>query len=104
MADRSDRLPVGITRVHPHTRRTLRTTADLAACRNWVWRVRVRRRGRGDFDQFYPQSIRETLRETLDYLQHERSTAVHDLRRDAERAASGVFADDIPIDRTRCWR
>ena len=95
MADPKDRLPVGITRVHPHTRRTLRTPAELAACRNWVWRVRLRRRGKGDFDRLYPQTVRNTLRETLDYLQHERSTAAHDLRRDAERAASGVFADDV---------
>lgn len=101
MAARGDRLPVGITRVHPHTRRTLRTAADLAACTHWVWRVRLRRRGRGHFDQLYPQSVRDTLRETLDYLQHERSTAAHDLRRDAERAASGVFADDVQTYLTR---
>lgn len=95
MAPRTDRLPTGITRIHPHSRRTLRTASELAACPNWVWRVRVRRRRRGDFDQLYPQNVRETLWETLDYLQHERSTAVHELRRDAERAASGVFADDV---------
>jgi integrase len=95
MAPRADRLPTGITRVHPHSRRTLRTAAELAACPNWVWRLRVRRRGRGVFDQLYRQNVRETLQATLDYLQHERSTAVHDLRRDAERAASGVFKDDI---------
>ena len=95
MAPRADRLPTGITRIHPHTRRTLRTPSELATCLNWVWRVRVRRRGTGDFDQLYPQNVRETLQATLDYLQHERSTAVHDLRRDAERAASGVFRDDI---------
>jgi integrase len=95
MAPRADRLPTGITRVHPHTRRTLRTSAELAACPNWVWRVRVRRRGKGDFDRLYPQDVRETVRETLDYLLHERSTAAHDLRRDAQRAASGVFTDDI---------
>ena len=56
MAPRPNRLPIGITRVHPHSRRTLRTAAELAACPNWVWRVRVRRRGRGDFDQLYPQT------------------------------------------------
>src|SRR5215217_3481332 len=95
MADRVDRLPAGITRVHPHSRRTLRTPADLAACRNWVWRVRLRRRGRGAFDRLYPQTVRDTLREALDYLQHERATAAHDLRRDAERAQSGVFSDDV---------
>jgi integrase len=95
MAPRADRLPTGITRVHPHTRRTLRTAAEVAACPNWVWRVRVRRRGKGDFDQLYAQDVRETVRETLDYLEHQRSTAAHDLRRDAERAASGAFADDI---------
>ena len=95
MAPHSDRLPTGITRIHPHTRRRLRTPSELAACSNWVWRVRVRRRGTGSFDQLYPQNIRETLQQTLDYLQQERSTAVHDLRRDAERAASGVFTDDI---------
>jgi integrase len=95
MAPRADRLPTGITRIHPHTRRTLRTPAELAACPNWVWRVRVRRRRTGTFDQLYPQTVRDTLQATLDYLQHERSTAVHDLRRDAERAATGVFPDDI---------
>ena len=96
MACRADRLPTGITRVHPHTRRTLRTPTELAACRNWAWRVRVRRRGKGDFDQLYPQNVRETLQETLDYLQHERSTAARELRSDSERAISGVFSDDIP--------
>lgn len=95
MAPRANRLPIGIARVHPHSRRTLRTAAEIAHCPNWVWRVRVRRRGRGDFDRLYPQSVRETLRETLDYLQHERSTAMHDLRRDSERATSGMFTDDI---------
>ena len=95
MAPRTNRLPIGITRVHPHSRRALRTAAEIARCPNWVWRVRVRRRGRGDFDRLYPQSVRETLRETLDYLQHERSTAMHDLRRDSERATSGMFTDDI---------
>jgi integrase len=88
-------LPIGITRVHPHTRRTLRTAADLAACPNWVWRVRAKRRGTGDFDQLYPQNVRDSVQETLDHLQRERSTGVHDLRRDALRAQSGVFKDDI---------
>lgn len=95
MAPRADRLPTGITRVHPHTRRTLKTAADLAACPKWVWRVRAKRRGTGDFDQLYPQNVRDSLQETLDYLQRERSTGVHDLRRDAVRAQSGVFKDDI---------
>ncbi len=95
MAPRIDRLPTGITRVHPHSRRALRTAADLASCENWVWRVRVRRRGAGEFDELYPQHVRDTLQATLDHLQRERSTAVHDLRRDAERASSGVFTDDI---------
>ena len=36
MPPRADRLPTGITRVHPHTRRTLRTAAELAACPKWV--------------------------------------------------------------------
>lgn len=95
MAPRADRLPTGITRVHPHTRRTLKTASDLAACPNWVWRVRVKRRGTGEFDQLYPQNVRDSVQETLDYLQRERSTGVHDLRRDAVRAQSGVFKDDI---------
>jgi integrase len=95
MPPRADRLPTGITRVHPHTRRTLRTAAELAACPKWVWRVRVKRRGTGVFDQLYPQNVRDSLQETLDYLQSERSTGVHDLRRDAVRAQSGVFKDDI---------
>src|SRR5947207_657859 len=101
MAARVDRLPTGITRVHPHSRRTLRTATDLSACQNWVWRVRVRRRGKRDFDQLYPQTVRDTLRETLDYLQHERSSAAHDLRREAQRAASGVFTDDVQAYLTR---
>ncbi len=88
-------LPVGITRVHPHTRRTLRTPADLAACPNWVWRVRVKRRSTGDFDQLYPQDVRDTTQTSLDHLQHERTTAINDLRRDAARHGSGVFADDV---------
>lgn len=96
MTPRTDRLPTGITRVHPHTRRALRSAAALAACPNWVWRVRVRRRSRGDFDRLYPLDVRDTLQTTLDYLQHERSTAVHDLRRDAARAQPGAFEDDIP--------
>ena len=95
MPPRADRLPTGITRVHPHTRRTLRTAADLAACPKWVWRVRAKRRGTGDFDQLYPQNVRDSVQETLDYLQSERSTGVHDLRRDAVRAQPGVFMDDI---------
>src|SRR5258708_2593630 len=95
MAPRADRLPTGITRVHPHTRRTLRTAADLAACPNWVWRVRVKRRGTGDFDQLYAQDVRDSVQETLDYLERERTTGVHDLRRDAVRAQSGDFKDDI---------
>ena len=97
MAPPTNRLPTGITRVQPHSRRTLRTAADLAACPNWVWRVRVRRRATGEFDELYPQNIRETLQATLDHLQRERSTAVHDLRRDSDRATSGVFRDDIRI-------
>lgn len=101
MAHGGDRLPTGITRIHPHTRRRLRTPTELAACPNWVWRVRVRRRGTGDFDQLYPQRVRETLQGTLDYLQHERSTAVYDLRRDAEKAASGIFTDDVETYLTR---
>jgi integrase len=95
MARRDTRLPVGITRVHPHTRRTLRTAAELSACPHWVWRVRARRRRAGDFDRLYPQTVRETLHATLDYLQHERAMAVHDLRTDSVRAKSGVFVDDI---------
>ena len=95
MPPRGDRLPIGITRVHPHSRRTLRTAAELAACPNWVWRVRAKRRGAGDFDQLYPQNVRETVQETLDHLQRERATGVHDLRRDKVRAQSGVFKDDI---------
>ena len=95
MARPADHLPTGITRVHPHTRRTLRTPAELAACPNWVWRVRAKRRGAGDFDQLYPQTVRETLQATLDHLQHERATHVHDLRRDAARTQSGIFKDDI---------
>ena len=95
MAPRMNRLPVGITRVHPHTRRNLKTPADLSGCPNWVWRVRVRRRGTGEFDQFYPQNVRDTLQATLDHLQHERSARVHDLRRDAVRAQSEVFEDDV---------
>src|SRR5688572_16010487 len=95
MAPRAERLPTGITRIHPHTRRRLRTPSELGACPNWVWRVRVRRRGTGDFDRLYAQNVRETLQQTLDYLQHERSTADDDLRRDAERAVTGVFTDDI---------
>jgi integrase len=97
MTSRANRLPTGITRVHPHTRRPLRTAADLAACPNWVWRVRARRRGTGDFDQLYPQHVRDTLQATLDYLQHARATGVHDLRRDAVRARSGIFKDDIVV-------
>jgi integrase len=81
--------------VHPHTRRPLRTAADLEACPHWVWRVRVRRRGRGDFDRLYPQDVRDTLQATFDFLAHERATAVHGLRRDAARMRSGLFADDI---------
>lgn len=95
MSSRIARLPTGITRVHPHTRRSLPTPAALAACPNWVWRVRVRRRGKGDFDRFYPQDVRDTLQATLDHLLHERSTAVHDLRRDAVRTRAGAFEDDI---------
>ncbi|ODS56039.1 MAG: hypothetical protein ABS36_06295 [Acidobacteria bacterium SCN 69-37] len=95
MPPRSDRLPTGITRVHPHTRRALRTPAALAGCPHWVWRVRVRRRGQGDFDRLYPQDVRDTLQATLDFLQHERSTAVHDLRRDAGRAPAGTFEEDV---------
>ena len=95
MAPRPQQLPVGITRVHPHTRRGLRTPADLAACPNWVWRVRAKRRGVGDFDQLYKQDVRETLQATLDYLQHERSTAIGDLRRDAARSGTGAFAEDV---------
>src|SRR3954451_10084406 len=95
MASRADRLPTGITRVHPHTRRTLRTAAELTACPNWVWRVRAKRRGTGDFDQLYPQKEKDTLQETLDHLQRERAIGVHDLRRDAVRAQSGVFKDDV---------
>lgn len=57
--------------------------------------MRAKRRGTGDFDQLYPQAVRETLQSTLDYLQHERATRVHDLRRDAVRAQSGIFTDDI---------
>lgn len=95
MGPRANRLPTGITRVHPHTRRPLRTPGELAACPNWVWRVRVKRRGVGEFDRLYPQTVRDTSQETLDYLQRERATAVHDLRRDAVRAQSGVFKDDI---------
>lgn len=95
MKSHSRNLPVGITRVHPHTRRTLRTPADLAGCPNWVWRVRAKRRGTGDFDQLYRQDVRESLQETLDYLQHERSTAVGDLRRDSERRVTGAFGDDV---------
>ncbi len=90
-------LPTGITRVHPHTRRTLRTSAELSACPNWVWRVRVRRRGTGTFDRLYPQNIRETLQATLDHLHHVRTTAVHDLKSDAERGRSGVFQDDMVL-------
>ena len=95
MASHPPQLPVGITRVHPHTRRTLRTPADFAACENWVWRVRAKRRGTGDFDQLYPQHVRDSLQATLDHLQHERTTAINDLRRDAARHGSGLFADDI---------
>ena len=95
MTPRPDRLPTGITRVHPHTRRALRTAGALLACPNWVWRVRVRRRGKGDFDRLYPQNVRDTLHATLDYLQHERSTAAHDLRRDAARTRAGGFEDDV---------
>jgi integrase len=95
MPPRLDRLPTGIARVHPHTRRTLKTAADLAACPSWVWRVRARRRGTGNFDHLYPQNVRDSLQETLDYLQRERTTGLHDLRRDAVRAQSGVFKDDI---------
>ena len=101
MTPRTDRLPTGITRVHPHTRQALQTSAALTACPNWAWRVRVRRRGKGDFDRLYPQDVRDTLQATLDYLQHERSTAVHDLRRDAVRAQSGIFKDDIQTYLTR---
>lgn len=95
MPTRSDRLPTGITRVHPHTRQPLRAAAALAACPKWVWRVRVRRRGQGDFDRLYPQDVRDTLQATLDFLQHERATAVHDLRRDAGRATAGTFEEDV---------
>jgi len=95
MASRPPQLPVGITRVHPHTRRTLRTAADLDACPNWVWRVRVKRRGTGDFDQLYSQGVRDSLQTTLDHLQHERSTAINDLRRDAVRHGSGLFSEDV---------
>lgn len=95
MKSNTRNLPVGITRVHPHTRRTLRTAADLAGCPNWVWRVRAKRRGTGDFDQLYRQDVRESLQETLDYLQHERSTAVGDLRRDSGRRVTGAFLDDV---------
>lgn len=91
------RLPAGISRVHPHTRRALRSQEELAACRNWVWRVRARRRGAGEFDRLYPQEVRDTLQETLDYLQRERATRVHDLRRDAARTASGVFEEDVRV-------
>ena len=96
MAPRVDRLPVGITRVHPHTRRTLRTPADLAACKNWLWRVRAKRKGAGNFDQLYPQSIRKTRRAALDYLQQERANAISDLLRDATRGQAGIFRNDIP--------
>ena len=95
MAPRARPLPVGITRVHPHTRRTLRTAADLAVSPNWVWRVRARRRGVGNLDRLYPQDVRESLQATLDYLQHERTTAVNDFRRDAARRLAGIFSDDI---------
>src|SRR5579871_5581638 len=95
MAARANRLPVGITRVHPHTRRTLRTQAELDACRNWVWRVRAKRRGTGDFDHLYPQDVRDSLQATLDFLHHERATAIKDLRRDAIRTTTGVFPDVV---------
>ena len=95
MPTRHDRLPTGISRVHPHTRRTLRSSADLASCPNWVWRVRARRRGVGEFDQLYPQHVRDTPQATLDYLERERATAVHDLRRDADRAQAGAFREDV---------
>src|SRR5216684_3458898 len=95
MAPRAIPLPVGITRVHPHTRRTLRTAADLAACPNWAWRVRARRRGTGHFDQLYPQEVRDSLQLSLDYLRHERTTAIGDLRRDAARPISGIFQEDV---------
>ena len=82
--------------MHPHSRRTLRTAAELAACRELgLASPRATARDRGSSIELYPQNVRDTLRETLDYLQHERSTAAHDLRRDAERAASGVFTDDV---------
>ena len=52
MPTRSDRLPTGVTRVHPHTRRTLRTCAGLATCLNWVWGERIdednQQKGRGN--------------------------------------------------------
>jgi integrase len=95
MASGLQQLPIGVTRVHPHSRRTLKTPAQLAACASWVWRVRVRRRGAGDFDQLYSQDVRDTLQATLDYLQHVRSTAVHDLRRDAGQVATGTFTTDV---------
>jgi integrase len=96
MAPRADRLLVGITRVHPHTRRRLRTPADLAACKNWVWRVRAKRKGAGTFDQLYPQNIRETTRAALDHLQQVRAEAINDLLRDAARGQAGIFKNDIP--------
>jgi integrase len=92
----AQKLPTGIARVHPHTRRVLRSGSELAACPRWVWRVRVRRRGVGVFDQLYPQDVKPDLQSTLDHLQHERTTAINDLRRDAARmAASGVFSEDV---------
>jgi integrase len=96
MAPRADRLPVGIMRVHPHTRRRLRTPADLAARKNWVWRVRAKRKGAGAFDQLYPQNIRETTRAALDHLQQVRANAINDLLRDAARGQAGIFKNDIP--------
>jgi hypothetical protein len=69
---------------------------ELAACRNWVC-VSVRRRGAGEFDRLYPQEVRDTIQETLDYLQRERATRVHDLRRDAAGTASGVLAQDVRV-------
>jgi integrase len=66
-----------------------------------VWRVRVKRRGSKDFDQLYPQHVRDSLQATLDHLQHERSTAINDLNRDTARHDSAVFADDIKTYLTR---
>jgi integrase len=62
-----------------------------------MWRVRVRRRGVGEFDKLYAQNVRESIGEVLDFLGRERATAIHDLRRDATRAKTGGFHDDVHV-------